>query len=134
MYKLKLFILILLGLSGPLSMFVFGYNYFFFISPAPSVFTYQNRYKSQISFIRFSDTQKIDELIMDRSFYQKLSGPHRYKVLFNSVMKRGARLVINPKYKNFVENFICKFQSQSKVTKVHVVTKKKSLKVFSCND
>lgn len=130
--NIRFTMLLCLGMSGPLSMFFFSYNPFFVISPAPSVFTYENKYKSKISFLRFSDNNKVDELAMDRKFYQKLDGPHRYKVLFNAVMKRGGRLVDNPSYERFVVQYICKIDSNLKITKVEVRTAKRLLREYKC--
>ncbi len=131
-HQLALVTLFLLGVSGPLSMFIHDYNPLFFISPAPSVFTYQKKYKNQISFVRHSNAGRYDELVMDRAFYKKLKGPHRYKVIFNSVMKRGGRLVKLPQYENFIKKFVCVYSADARIGKVEVFNGKKQLKVFSC--
>lgn len=132
--KIRFVILLCIGISGPLSVFFFSYNPFFMISPAPSVFTYENKYKSKIFFSRYSNTIKIDELNMDRRFYQNINGPHRYKVLFNSIMKRGGRLVENPSYKKFIVNYICNVNSNLKITNVEVKTANRLLKEFECEN
>lgn len=134
MSQVKLCFLILVGLSGPMSMLVWNYNPLFFISPAPSVFTYQNRFRNKVSFIRSSRTGIYDKLVMNRAFYKNIVGPHRYKVLFNSMMKRGERLVMLDQYNVFVINFLCVYNADIKLTKVEVVRETETLKVFICNE
>ncbi len=130
---LFLLLILALGLAGPVSMLIFEYNPLFFISPAPSVFTYQKKYPNQIEFIRYASNGPYDSIKMNRDFYKKMIGPHRYKVLFNSLMKRGERLVHSKNYKVFIKNFICKHNTDLTLLKVEIVKNKKILNVIDCH-
>jgi hypothetical protein len=106
----------------------------FFTAPAPSIFTYQKKYKTKIFFDRYINNIKIDSIEFNKSFYKSLGGPHRYKVAFNSNMNRGGRLVQRDNYSGFIEYFICNHNvpRTNKVSSVQVRTEKKTLRVFRC--
>lgn len=133
---IKLFLLFLIGISGIVSMLIDNYNPIYFTSPAPSIFTYQKKYKTKIYFDRYQGEEKLDSIEFNRSFYQNLSGPHRYKVAFNSLINRGGRLVRRPDYEKFVQFFMCRYNVSDleKITKIIVKTKKQTLRTFECHD
>ncbi len=129
--------ILLIGFSGMTKIALTGRRNDIFdaISPAPVVFSHgRNLRKREIAITikLVSEYGQTKKLKLDKFFYRNQQGPHHYKLLFYNFMMM-PKPIQHPKYKIFVDRFLCQQKIGSLIVDVvNVYRGSKIIRSYDC--